>query len=118
MKNAAELVDATHAGDGRDVGIDNAGQLGSRARLADHAQAAQSIVSILLGGGGDHMDKLLRSTSMKLVCESVHGLIPGFRRGVLHAREVIGRGTATSESSMRAPKWFIRLLDASKKPPP
>ena len=50
-KNAAELVAATHVADDHEVGIDHAGQLGSRARLGDHAQAAQSIMSILHGGG-------------------------------------------------------------------
>ena len=45
-KNGAELVAATHVADGHEVGNDQAGQLGPRPRLADLAQAAQSIQSI------------------------------------------------------------------------
>ena len=59
MTNAADVVTAAHVADGHEVGIDHAGQQESRMRLADHAQAAQSIQSILHGGGGDHVDNPL-----------------------------------------------------------
>ena len=47
MKNAAELVAATHVADGHDVGIDRAGPVHEQVRLADLAQEAQSIMSIM-----------------------------------------------------------------------
>ena len=51
VKNAAELVASTHVADGHEVGIDHAEPLIERSRLAGLAQAAQSIMSILHGGG-------------------------------------------------------------------
>ena len=51
VKNAAELVAATHVADGHEVGIDHAEPFVARGRLSDLAPAAQSIQSILLVGG-------------------------------------------------------------------
>ena len=44
VKGAVELVAAAHVADQHEVGTDHAGQLEARVRLADHAQAAQSIM--------------------------------------------------------------------------
>ena len=52
VKNAAELVAATHVADGHEVGIDRAGPIHRQVRLADLAQAAQSIQFIMQRGGG------------------------------------------------------------------
>ena len=46
VKNAAELVAATHVADGHEVGIDHAEPFVERGRLAGLAQAAQSIMPI------------------------------------------------------------------------
>ena len=43
VKDAADLEAADHVADRHVIGIDHAGRLGSRARLADHAQNDQSI---------------------------------------------------------------------------
>ena len=43
MKEIVELEAAAHVADRHVVGIDHAGQLGARPRLADHAQSDQSI---------------------------------------------------------------------------
>ena len=51
VKNAAEMVAATHVADGHEVGIDHAELFVARGRLSDLAPAAQSIQSILLVGG-------------------------------------------------------------------
>ena len=56
VKNAAELVAATHVADGYKVGIDHAEPIHVQVRLADLAQVAQSIMSIMQRGGGDHVD--------------------------------------------------------------
>ena len=47
VKNAAELAAETHVADSHEVGADHTGQLGERSRLADLAQAAQSIMPIM-----------------------------------------------------------------------
>ena len=44
VQDAGELVAAAHVTDRHDVGTDHAGQLGGWLRLADHVQAAQSIM--------------------------------------------------------------------------
>ena len=51
VKKAAELVAATHVADGHEVGIDHAGPIHVQVRLADLAQAAQTIMSIMQRGG-------------------------------------------------------------------
>ena len=51
VKNAAELVAATHVADGHEVGIDHAEPFVARGRLAGLAQAAQSIMCIMHRGG-------------------------------------------------------------------
>ena len=51
VKNAAELVAATHVADGHEVGIDHAEPFVERGRLAGLAQAAQSIMPIMHRGG-------------------------------------------------------------------
>ena len=56
VKNAAELVAATHVADGHEVGIDHAGSIHEEVSLADLAQAAQTIMSIMQRGGGVHVD--------------------------------------------------------------
>ena len=44
VQGAVELVAAAHVTDRHEVGTDHAGQLEAWLRLADHAQAAQSIM--------------------------------------------------------------------------
>ena len=51
VKNAADLVAATHVADGRMTGIDHAEPFVERGRLAGLAQAAQSIMPIMRRGG-------------------------------------------------------------------
>ena len=70
VKNAAELMAATHVADGHTVGIDHADRLGSWLRLADLAQAVQSIQSIHAARRTDHVDSCYRSTSTKLEADS------------------------------------------------
>ena len=48
--------------DRHEIGIDHAGQLGARLRLADHAQAGSVHPVHLHGGGCDHVDSPFRST--------------------------------------------------------
>ena len=51
VKNAAELVAATHVADSHEVDIDHAEPFVARGRLAGLAQAAQSIMCIMHRGG-------------------------------------------------------------------
>ena len=66
VKNAAELVAATHMADGHDVGIDHAGPIHARVRLEDLAQAAQSIQSIVHGSSGDQEDSQIGAVRPRL----------------------------------------------------
>ena len=57
MKEMVELEAAAHVADRHVVGIDHAGQLGARPRLADHAQSDQSIhLQLDWRARGDHVD--------------------------------------------------------------
>ena len=102
MKNAAELVAATHVADGHDVGIDHAGPIHARVRLEDLAQAAQSIQSILHDGGGDHVDSCHGATFMLTVCDSDVGLTPGLLCRVRHSRAVTGHAVGSDGSAVRS----------------
>ena len=55
VQDAADLVAAAHVADRHEVGIDHSGQHDAWARLANLAQAAQSIQSIMHDGGGVHV---------------------------------------------------------------
>ena len=44
MHDAVEMAAGIHVADGHEVGIDHTSQLAARGRLADDAQAAQSIM--------------------------------------------------------------------------
>ena len=48
-----EVAAAIHVADGHEVGIDHSSQLDARGRLADDAQAAQSMQAIHHGVGGE-----------------------------------------------------------------
>ena len=50
MKDERESEAAAHVADGHSIGIDHAGQLGARARLADHEGLDQSIQSTCCRG--------------------------------------------------------------------
>ena len=63
VKNAADLVAATHVADGRMTGIDHAEPFVARGRLADLAQAAQSIQSIHAARRTDHVDSQIGARS-------------------------------------------------------
>ena len=69
VRDDDEIAAAIDVADGHEVGIDHASQLDARGRLADDAQAAHSIMSIQHRGGGDQVDSLFRSTSMKLLLD-------------------------------------------------
>ena len=51
MKNAADLVAATHVADDHVTDVEHAEPFVARGRLADLAQAAQSIMPIMHGDG-------------------------------------------------------------------
>ena len=109
VKNAAELVAATHVADDHDVGIDHAGRLGSRLSLVALAQATQSIQSFLRGGGSDHVDSPFRSTSMKLIHDCVNEITPELLHRNCNRRAVKGHVVATSASSMRECGLVLRF---------
>ena len=109
VKNAAELVAATHVADGRHVGGDHAQPFVARGQLAHHAQAATVHPVHLHGGGGDHVDSPFRSTSMLIVSESGVGLTPELLHPKRTSRAVKGHAVATSASAMRERTLFLRL---------
>ena len=71
VQDAAELEAAEHGSDRHEVSIDHADQFGERARLADHAQAAQSMQSIHAARRTGQLLSCCRSTSMELELDSV-----------------------------------------------
>ena len=84
MKGAAELVAAAHVADRREVGLDHAGQIGAWSHLGDDAHSDQSMQSILLNGGGDHVDSRFGATFMKLTLDSGVGLTPDLHAEMRH----------------------------------
>ena len=63
VKNAVDLVAATHVADGHVTDVDHAEPFVARGRLADHAQAAQSSQSIHAARRTDHVDSHIGARS-------------------------------------------------------
>ena len=117
MRDDDEIAAAIDVADGHEVGIDHASQLDARGRLADDAQAAQSIMSIQHRGGGDQVDSLFRSTSMKLLLDCVLLLTPDLQLRTRHSRAVTGHAAEEAASAMREREVFLRFASTPSAPP-
>ena len=109
VKNAAELVAATHVADDRHVGGDHAQPFVARGQLAHHAQAATVHPVHLHGGGGDHVDSPFRSTFMKLVIDSGVESSPKTYLQVRHGHAVTGHAAEVAASAVRESLLVLRL---------
>ena len=107
MRDDDEIAAAIDLADDHEVGIDHASQLDARGRLADDAQAAHSIMSIQHRGGGDQVDSLFRSTSMKLLLDCVLLLTPDLQLRTRHSRAVTGHAAEEAASAMRERQVFL-----------
>ena len=110
VKDAAELVAAAHLADRHEVGIDHAGQLSAWTRLKLMRKADQSMQSILLIRGGDHVDSSHGATFMKLVCESGVESSPQTYLPVRRNRAVQGQAVDASPSRVRDRKLVLRFV--------
>ena len=81
-------------------------------RLSGPVQSDQSMQSMVLCGGGDHMDSCFGATFMKLDSDSVVESSPKTYLEVRRRRAVTGREVATSASAdgRRNPFLFLRFL--------
>ena len=109
-KARSMMVAAAHVADRREVGIGHAGQLEARGRLEDDARNDQSMQQSTLGASGDRLDKLLRSTSMKLVSDSVNGLTSDLQSAARRCRGLLGHAVATPASQVRDGRVVLRFL--------
>ena len=109
VKNAAELVAATHVADDHDVGIDHAGRLGSRLSLVALAQATQSIQSFLRGGGSDHVDSHFSEPVRPPVSQRDGAFLPELLRRPRTFEHVMSLASSTSMRIAEARTLVLRL---------
>ena len=99
VKNAAEIVAATHVADGRVTGTDHAEQLADLCALQIMCKQklAQSIQSVCTAA----VDSPFRSTSMKLLLDSVDELTPELLRGMADHEAATGQAADEAVGGVR-----------------
>ena len=116
VKNEAEMVADTHVADGHEVGFDHAEPFVDRGRFADHAPAAQSIMSILQRGGVSTWTST--SEQSKCAVARLRGrLTSGLKRGTALIMLVQGQAVETAVSAERRRAPFLRFVVTTSNPP-
>ena len=118
VKDATELEAVAHVADRYTIGIDHAGQLFERARLADHAAHDQSIQHDGANASRCPQGQQHRSTSMMLVSDSVVGFTSNLFEDVARRGGDTQCGVGTGRSAVGRRKVILRPVFTPFGPAP